>query len=300
MDSLQLLATTPWLLFTAVTLLGLLVGSFINVVAYRLPIMLQREWRVNAAYVLNQDQITTEASAEIPVETPSEPTFNLMWPGSRCPQCNQEIVAWQNIPVLSFLLLRGRCYGCKTPISKRYPLVEAITGVFSFLVVLQFGWSALTIAALILTWSLWALTLIDYDHQLLPDSITLPLLWLGLLLNTQGLLVPINEAVLGAVGGYLSLWSVYWAFKLITGKEGMGYGDFKLLAALGAWMGWQALPTIILLSSFVGAVVGISLIVLQGRSKNQPIPFGPYLAAAGWLYLLWGQQLNIHRWLFTF
>ncbi len=309
-NNLDLLATTPWLLFSAVTILGLLVGSFLNVVAYRLPIMLQREWRANALSFLNQDEIngtsqstpqtspsTTETNNTItPGETNSP--FNLMWPGSHCPQCAQKINAWQNIPVISFLLLKGRCYGCKAPISIRYPFVEAVTGFLSLLVVVHFGWSTLTLATLIFTWSLWALTLIDYDHQLLPDSITLPLLWLGLLLNTQNLLTPLNDALWGAVGGYLSLWCVYWTFKLITGKEGMGYGDFKLLAALGAWMGWQALPTIILLSSFVGAVVGISLIIFQGRSKNQPIPFGPYLAAAGWLYLIWGQQLNIHHWLF--
>ncbi len=310
-NNLDLFATTPWLLFSAVTILGLLVGSFLNVVAYRLPIMLQREWRANAVFFLNQDQIN-DTSQNTPQASPStietndtitpsetDSPFNLMWPGSHCPQCAQKINAWQNIPVISFLLLKGRCYGCKAPISIRYPFVEAVTGLLSLLVVVRFGWSPLTLATLIFTWSLWALTLIDYDHQLLPDSITLPLLWLGLLLNTQNLLTPLNDALWGAVGGYLSLWCVYWTFKLITGKEGMGYGDFKLLAALGAWMGWQALPTIILLSSFVGAVMGISLIIFQGRSKNQPIPFGPYLAAAGWLYLLWGQQLNIHHWLFT-
>jgi leader peptidase (prepilin peptidase)/N-methyltransferase len=313
-SNLELLASTPWLLNSSVLMLGLLIGSFLNVVAYRLPIMLQREWRANAEYVLNLENQTPSVAAEPTITTDTVPfhnpisnelehpsnlerTFNLMWPGSQCPQCGQKILAWQNIPVLSFLLLKGRCFQCKTPISKRYPLVEAITGLLSLVVVMQLGWSFLTLAALVFTWSLWALTLIDYDHQLLPDSITLPLLWLGLLINTQGLLVPLNYAVWGAVGGYLSLWSVYWVFKLITGKEGMGYGDFKLLAALGAWMGWQALPTIILLSSFVGAVVGITLIFLQGRSKNQPIPFGPYLAAAGWLYLLWGQELNIHHWL---
>ena len=294
-SNLELLATTPWLLYSTVLILGLLVGSFLNVVAYRLPIMMQREWRANAEYVLNLDK----QAAQDDTTKPTEPAFNLMWPGSQCPQCAQKIVAWQNIPVLSFLLLKGRCYHCKTLISKRYPLVEAVSGVLSLAVAIHFGWSPVTIAALIFTWCLWALTLIDYDQQLLPDSITLPLLWLGLLINTQGLLVPLNDAIWGAVGGYLSLWSVYWAFKLITGKEGMGYGDFKLLAALGAWMGWQSLPTIILLSSFVGAVTGIGLIVLQGRNKNQPIPFGPYLAAAGWLYLLWGDQLNIHRWLIT-
>lgn len=295
-NSLELLAATPWLLNSTVLVLGLLVGSFLNVVAYRLPIMLQREWRTNAEYVLNLDKQTPAPTPALTTDTPPA-TFNLMWPGSQCPQCSAKILAWQNIPVLSFLCLKGRCFHCKTAISPRYPLIETATGLLSLAVVMQFGGSPLTLAALIFTWNLWVLTLIDYDHQLLPDSITLPLLWLGLLLNTQGLFTPLQDAIWGAVGGYLSLWSVYWVFKLITGKEGMGYGDFKLLAALGAWMGWQALPSIILMSSLVGAVVGIGLILFQGRSKNQPIPFGPYLATAGWLYLLWGQQLNVHHWL---
>lgn len=336
MDSFNLLANTPWLLYTTVILLGLLIGSFLNVVVYRLPIMLQREWQANAEYVLNELSSASSASLAVScIDTaasindaaasttmfipsteiveaqstttnilqdeknqPTTEVFNLLWPGSRCPHCQNDILAWQNIPVFSYLFLKGRCYYCHTSISARYPLVEFITAILSFVIVFKLGWSWLSLSALVMTWALWTLTLIDYDHQLLPDSITLPLLWLGLLLNSQQLIVPLSDAVWGAAAGYLSLWSVYWIFKLLTGKEGMGYGDFKLLAALGAWMGWQALPTIILLSSFVGALVGISLIVFKNHHKSQPIPFGPYLASAGWLYLLWGQQLNIHNWLF--
>ena len=224
--------------------------------------------------------------------------YNLLVPRSRCPSCNAGITALQNIPVVSWLLLGGKCASCRTSISVRYPIVEFATAVLSAVVALHFGWHWQTLAALLFTWALIALTVIDLDHTLLPDVITIPLLWLGLLLSLfwhAGLTAPAptdpTSAILGAVCGYLILWTVYWAFKLVTGKDGMGYGDFKLLGALGAWMGWQMLPLILLLSAFAGAVIGIALILLRGRDRNVPIPFGPYLAAAGWIALLWGPQI---------
>ena len=224
--------------------------------------------------------------------------YNLLVPRSRCPRCNAEITALQNIPVVSWLLLGGKCASCRTSISVRYPIVEFATAVLSAAVAMHFGWHWQTLAALLFTWALISLTVIDLDHTLLPDVITIPLLWLGLLLSLfwhAGLTAPAPtdpaSAILGAVCGYLILWTVFWAFKLATGKDGMGYGDFKLLGALGAWMGWQMLPLILLLSALAGAVVGIALIVLRGRDRNVPIPFGPYLAAAGWIALLWGPQI---------
>lgn len=261
------------------TVLGLLVGSFLNVVVYRLPIMLQQGWSAQAREVL-----------ELPAE--EAPTFNLLWPQSRCPHCSAAIKAWQNIPVVSWLALRGRCAQCQQPISLRYPLVELTTGVLSAVVAWQFGYSWLTLAMLLLTWGLLALSLIDADHQLLPDLIVLPLLWLGLILNSFGLLTTLEDALFGAVFGYLALWSVFWLFKLLTGKEGMGYGDFKLLAMLGAWGGWQILPLTILLSSVVGAVLGVIILRLQRQGMGQPLPFGPYLAIAGWIAIIWGAQIT--------
>ncbi|MFO1368335.1 MAG: A24 family peptidase [Marinagarivorans sp.] len=260
-------------------ILGLLIGSFLNVVIYRLPLMMMREWKASLA----------EAEA---LELPELPErFNLATPRSRCPHCQAPITAVQNIPVVSFLLLKGRCSNCKTPISPRYPIVEAVTGVLSLLVVwhLGVGWAGLL--GMVFVWILVALTLIDVDHQLLPDNLTLPLLWLGLVANSFSLFVPLTQAVWGAVVGYLSLWSVYWVFKLLTGKEGMGYGDFKLLAALGAWMGWQAVPLIIILSSLVGAVIGGAAMILAGRGRDFRIPFGPYLAGAGLIAFIWGDKL---------
>ncbi|MDD2684855.1 MAG: A24 family peptidase [Gallionella sp.] len=262
-----------------VLFVGLMVGSFLNVVIHRLPIMLQREWHAQCA----------ELRGESPPDTPR---YNLVIPRSACPQCNHAIGALENIPVLSYLWLRGKCKGCGTRISPRYPVVETITGVLSAYAAWHFGFGFAACAALALIWALLALTAIDFDTQLLPDDITLPLLWLGLLVNMFGTFTTLHSAVLGAIFGYLVLWSVYWLFKLITGKEGMGYGDFKLLAALGAWMGWQMLPLIILLSSLVGAVVGIALIVLTKQGRNIPIPFGPYLAGGGLIALFWGVSLT--------
>jgi leader peptidase (prepilin peptidase)/N-methyltransferase len=272
-------------------LLGLLVGSFLNVVIYRLPIMLEREWREQCEELLAADGRATPATEPLEV-------FNLLQPRSRCPACGAPVRAWQNIPVVSWLLLGGRCSSCKTAISVRYPLVELATGLLSGLLVWRFGATLDAAFALLLLWSLVALTMIDIDQQLLPDSITLPLLWLGLFV---GLFQPatselpfadLRSGVIGAMVGYCSLWSVYWLFRLLTGKEGMGYGDFKLLAALGAWLGWQMLPLIILLSALAGAIVGVTMIVLLGRDRQIPIPFGPYLATAGLIALLWGPQIN--------
>ncbi len=269
----------PGYTLTIALVLGLLIGSFLNVVIYRLPLMMMREWKASFA----------EAEALVLPELPER--FNLATPRSRCPHCQAPITALQNVPVLSFLLLKGRCSNCKTPISPRYPIVEAVTGLLSLLVVWHFGVGWVGLLGLVFVWTLVALTMIDVDHQLLPDNLTLPLLWLGLVANSFNLFVPLSQAVWGAVVGYLSLWSVYWAFKLLTGKEGMGFGDFKLLAALGAWMGWQAVPLIIVLSSLVGAVIGGAAMILAGRGRDFRIPFGPYLAGAGFIAFIWGEPL---------
>jgi leader peptidase (prepilin peptidase) / N-methyltransferase len=270
---------------------GLLVGSFLNVVIHRVPIMLERDWKAQAEEMLRPPGESAPAAA-----APREP-YNLFVPRSACPKCGAMITAAQNIPVISYLLLKGKCAKCGAKISARYPVVELSTAILSALVAWKFGFTWYTGAALLLTWTLVALTVIDFDTQLLPDNITLPLVWAGLLLSLApadpqlGLPVDPQSSILGAVAGYLSLWSVYQLFKLLTGKEGMGFGDFKLFAALGAWLGWQMLPLIILLSAFTGAVVGILLIVVRGRDRNIPIPFGPYLAAAGWIALMWGDAL---------
>ncbi len=290
MTVLDLIANNSIVLIVLSMVLGLLVGSFLNVVIYRVPVMLQREWRQQCCEFLELDE--KKFSKDDP--TAKHKVFNLVKPDSHCPQCNAPVRAWQNIPILSYVMLRGRCAGCQKHISLRYPIIELVTGLLSGLVAWQFGATWLTLAFLVLTWSLISLTMIDFDHQLLPDNITLPLLWLGLLVNTllPETTVSAAEAVLGAIIGYLSLWSLYWAFKLLTGKEGMGYGDFKLLAALGAWMGWQSLLLIVILSSLVGAVVGIALLLFRGRDRNIPIPFGPYLAGAGFIAMLWGDALT--------
>ncbi|MFT5084040.1 MAG: leader peptidase (prepilin peptidase)/N-methyltransferase [Lentisphaeria bacterium] len=278
---------------------GAVIGSFLNVVVYRLPLTLLAGWRNECLQFLKEQNDTKQSLIDnSDLTTADEPlniTFNIAYPSSHCPECKAPIKAWQNIPVVSYLLLKGKCYACHTKISPRYPIIELVTGALTAFVVSQygdsFGLNAQAGLVLLFTWSLLVLTVIDIDHQLLPDNITLPLMWLGLLANAFGLFTDLSSALFGAVFGYLSLWSVYWAFKLITKKEGMGFGDFKLLAALGAWLGWQALPLIIILSSFVGAVIGVAGILIYGRDKNIPIPFGPYLAIAGWIAFFWGEQI---------
>jgi leader peptidase (prepilin peptidase)/N-methyltransferase len=302
-------------------MLGLLVGSFLNVVIYRVPVMLERQWRDQCAELGAADAATGASTATIgtgtasagsgvagsgvadaTVGTPTSPAprepFNLVVPRSACPTCKAPITAVQNIPVLSYLFLKGRCAGCGTGISVRYPLVEALTGILSAAVAWKYGFGWPTFAAIVLTWFLIAMTFIDVDHQLLPDNLTLPLLWIGLMLSlwgTQpgGVPVPVDmhSSIVGAMAGYLSLWSVYHLFRLLTGKEGMGYGDFKLFAALGAWLGWKMLLPIILIAATVGAVVGIGMLAFRGRSHAAPIAFGPFLAAAGWLMLMFGPEL---------
>ena len=274
-----------WLLFFLLLVTGLCIGSFLNVVIYRLPKMLELAWQKEA-----RDFLQLEPAA-------NEQRFNLAFPSSRCPACNAPIKPWQNIPVLSFLFLRGRCAKCKTPISMRYPLVEAATGLASVLLLLQFGPGWQLAAMLVLTWISIALIGIDYDHKLLPDNLTMPLLWMGLLLNSQGLFVSLEQAVFGAAAGYGVLWLVFWGFKLATGKEGMGYGDFKLLAAYGAWFGWMSIPNIILLSSLTGAVIGLLLIALFRHESQKPIPFGPFIAVAAWLTVVYPQYFNIFAYL---
>jgi|TARA_B100000315_G_scaffold217555_1_gene218250 leader peptidase (prepilin peptidase)/N-methyltransferase len=268
----------------------MLVGSFLNVVVYRMPIMLQRDWKQQCCKYLEIENSLPDNNAS----SAKFEVFNLRKPDSHCPNCNHKIRPWENVPVFSYLFLGGKCSDCKTKISLRYPSVEFINGVISGLVAYTFGATWLTLAVLLLAWCLVVLTLIDFDHQLLPDDITIPLLWLGLLVNAVdlGFGVSLRDAVIGAIAGYLVLWSIYWIFKLATGKEGMGYGDFKLLAALGAWMGWRSLLPIIILSSLVGAVLGLVMIVATGRDKSVPMPFGPFLAGAGFIMLIWGSQLN--------
>jgi len=287
MSELVLIQHSPVLYLSLVAVLGLLVGSFLNVVIYRLPTMLKRQWKADCTSFLAQEDIQS------PDSTPSiEQPFNLVVPRSRCPHCGHLITALENLPVLSYLFLRGRCRECKTPISIRYPLIELTSATLVVLVAWKFGFSLQTAMAMLLSWALICLSFIDYDHQYLPDNITLPFLWLGLFLNINGLYVDLASAVIGAMAGYLVLWLVYQVFKRITGKEGMGYGDFKLLAMLGAWLGWQALPAIILISTLVGSIIGISLILFKQHDRSHPIPFGPYLAIAGWIVLLWGNNIN--------
>jgi leader peptidase (prepilin peptidase)/N-methyltransferase len=273
------LGESPALFIFLMTLVGLLVGSFLNVVIYRLPKMLEQEWQLQCDLLSGETAKPTTA-------------LSLSKPRSSCPHCGHSISAMENIPVLSYLLLRGQCRSCHASISIRYPLIELLTALLTAVIAWQFGLSWACLGGVLLTWTLIALTFIDVDCQLLPDKLTLPLLWLGIAFNLFANFASLNDSVVGAMLGYLSLWSVYQLFRLITGKEGMGYGDFKLLAALGAWMGWQSLPIIILLSSLVGAIIGISLIALKLQQHDKPIPFGPYLAAAGWIALVWGDALN--------
>lgn len=270
---------TPFLLYSSFLVLGLLVGSLINVVIHRLPKMLEQEWKLQASEFLE-------------LEPPKLENLTLSTPNSTCPKCGHAIRAWENIPIISYLFLRGKCSGCKTGISIRYPLVELTSGLMCLAIAIAFGASYAGLALLLFTWALIALTMIDADTQLLPDNITLPLMWLGLIVNYFELITSFESAFFGAVFGYLVLWSIYWLFKLLTGKEGMGYGDFKLLAALGAWLGWEMLPIIVLLSSVVGALYGLGAMLIQGRDKNKPMPFGPYLAVAGWVALVWGNEIK--------
>jgi len=285
---IEFLVAEPLVAALFALVISLLVGSFLNVVILRLPVMMQREWdaMLQADAVPGEDAVADEAS----VPTPEE-RFNLMVPRSRCGGCGHLIQCYENIPVISWLFLRGRCSECGTRISVRYPLVELLSGLMGGWLIWQFGLTSEGVALVVLSWALIALTFIDLDHQLLPDSITLPLLWLGLLLNTQGVFTSLESAVFGAAAGYLILWAVYWLFKLVTGKEGMGYGDFKLLAAIGAWGGVQVLPLVVLLSSVVGVVLALGLIALRRHSAQNPLPFGPYLAIAGWIALVWGDQI---------
>ncbi len=263
------------------SLVGLCIGSFLNVVIHRLPKMMEQEWRLQCAEINGLDAVE------------SEPSLTLSHPRSRCPHCGHQITALENIPLISYLfILKGKCSSCKAAISVRYPLIEALTALISGATAYYFGPSWQAIGALLLIWALIALSTIDFDTQLLPDSITLPLVWLGITFNLFNTFTSLESAAIGAMAGYLSLWSVFWLFKLATGKEGMGYGDFKLLAALGAWLGWKLLPTVILLSSIVGAVVGIVLIAFTKHGRDNPIPFGPYLAAAGAIALFWGEKIN--------
>jgi leader peptidase (prepilin peptidase)/N-methyltransferase len=275
------------LLLAAAGILGLVIGSFLNVVIYRLPLMLERDWRRQCRQMLHPDSPSDD-----------EPVFNLVRPRSGCPACKAPVRARHNVPVLGYLWLRGRCASCKTRISLRYPLVEALTAVLSVIIVGRFGLTLESAGLLLLCWSLIALTFIDLDHQILPDVITLPVLWLGIAFSLAAgtgdhfqTIPDLRSSVIGALAGYLSLWSLYHVFRLLTGKEGMGYGDFKLLALLGAWLGWQLLPLVILLAACVGALTGIAMIVLRGHDRQTPIPFGPYLAAAGFVALMWGESL---------
>ena len=278
MDAIPLVHGTPAVVLLLIAVLGLAVGSFLNVVILRLPPRLAWQWQ-------------TSAGTPGTVADPPKPPPGLVRPGSRCPTCKQSIHWWENIPLLSYVLLRGRCSHCDAHISLRYPAVEALTALLSITVVWVLGLDWQLAAALILTWGLIVLSFVDLDHMLLPDVITLPLLWLGLLVNLAGGFCDIGSAVIGAVSGYLVLWIIFHVYRMISGREGFGYGDFKLLAALGAWLGWQMLPLVLLLASLCGAVIGITLIMLTPREARQPLPFGPYLAVAGWIVLLWGDAL---------
>ena len=284
---IEVMQSQLWFYLTTVGLVSLCVGSFLNVVIYRLPLMMQREWQSECRLLLDDELNTNTAK---PKNT-SEP-FNLVKPNSTCPKCKTAIKPWQNIPIISWLILKGKCASCSNPISIRYPAIEAITALISLVVAYTFGATEQALLYIVITWALVALTFIDIDHMLLPDQLTLPLVWLALIAAVAGITITPSDAIMGAAFGYLSLWSVFWLFKLLTGKEGMGYGDFKLLALFGALLGWQSLLTIILLSSVVGAIIGIALLSIQGKDKATPIPFGPYLAIAGWITLLWGNQLQ--------
>ena len=285
---LEYFQNTPVAFYIMMGVTGLMVGSFLNVVIFRLPRMMEADWKLQCRTLLD---IKTE-SADDSVD------FNLIWPRSRCPDCNHQITAFENIPIISYLLLGRKCSACKSSISFRYPLIEFVSGFLAFFLAWYFGFGLKGILAIILSWALLTLSIIDIDHQLIPDDITLPFLWLGIIANMFGIYTDIYSSLIGVISGYGVLWSVYIIFKMLTGKEGMGYGDFKLLAMLGAWLGWQMLPLIILLSSLSGAIIGLSLILFKQHDKSKPIPFGPYLAIAGWIALVWGNEITsaYYRW----
>ncbi|OUS31068.1 prepilin peptidase [Thalassotalea sp. 42_200_T64] len=283
-DVFALLQHSPVIFYTSITILGLVIGSFLNVVIYRLPKMLDNGWFCECRELLVDELKPVE-------EKKIEPTLTLSKPASTCPKCGHKIKVWENIPVISWLVLKGKCSACANPISVRYPIIESLTGIASLIIAMHFGVSWQTLFMLVLTWSLITLTMIDADKMILPDQITLPLVWLGLILGLNGVFISIEQAVIGAIVGYMSLWSIFWLFKLITGKDGMGYGDFKLFAVFGAWFGWELLPLLILMASLVGAIVGISLMMFKNHQGSKPIPFGPYLAVAGWITALWGEGI---------
>jgi len=290
MDLIRVLQANSGFFYITVTIFGLIIGSFLNVVIYRLPIMLLRDWRRDCREFLTEkypNDLNSKSST-----TESATKYNLVVPRSACPHCGHLISALENIPVISYIFLHGRCKSCKTHISLRYPIIETISAILTITVAWKFEVSYAFLFAAFLSWALLSLTMIDFDHQYLPDQITLPFLWLGLLLNLNGMYTDLSSAVIGAIAGYLSLWTVYHIFRLITGKEGMGFGDFKLLAVFGAWLGWQMLPAVILISTLIGSIIGISLIVFKLHEKDKPIPFGPYLAGAGWIALIWGKEIN--------
>ncbi|MRI33703.1 prepilin peptidase [Endozoicomonas sp. OPT23] len=280
MPIFELLQTSPAYLYATLALLGLLIGSFLNVVIHRLPVMMERQWKLDCLEELHPEKVPAEM----------EP-YNLVKPDSTCPSCGHAIRAWENIPVISYLFLRGKCSSCKTGISARYPAIEIVSALLAVTTGVYFGATIQTALVCLFGWTLLTLTMIDYDTKLLPDSLTLPLLWIGLLANSFELFTSLQDAVYGAIAGYMFLWTIFWLFKLLTGKDGMGYGDFKLLAAMGAWMGWQALPIVILLSSVVGIVFFVVLMLFKKLQRTDPIPFGPYLAAAGFIAMIWGEQL---------
>jgi leader peptidase (prepilin peptidase) / N-methyltransferase len=286
MQLFDLLASNSTALIVACSIFGLFVGSFLNVVIHRVPVMLNREWHDAALEILTEQAVSVDAKPKA-----EQSKYNIVVPRSACPKCGHKISALENIPVISYLLLKGKCKGCKTPISIRYPSIELLTALCFGLIAYSFGYGLLTLSLLVFTGLLICLTFIDIDTKLLPDNLVYPLLWLGLIVNSFGLITDLQSAVYGALWGYLSLWSIFWLFKLTTGKEGMGYGDFKLLAALGAWLGWQKLLLIVILSSVAGAILGIIILMLSKKDKDTTLPFGPYLAIAGFITLIWGNDL---------
>lgn len=290
MELIRAFQSNSLFFYIIIAFLGLIIGSFLNVVILRVPIMLLRDWRRDCREFL-REKFPADLGSDAET-SPDTAKYNLVTPGSTCPHCGHKISAIENIPVLSYLALKGRCKACKTRISPRYPIIEIVSAVIAVTVAWKFGVTYQFVFAVLLSWALICLTMIDYDYQYLPDQLTLPFLWVGLILNLQGQFTDLHSAVIGAVVGYLSLWIVYQLFKLVTGKEGMGFGDFKLLALFGAWLGWQLLPAVILISTVIGSIVGILLIVFRLHEKGKPIPFGPYLAGAGWIAMLWGKDLN--------